>query len=277
MDNFVVVKGKKIHVYTYGEGPVTVVFLSGSGVPFPQLEYISFQKELASAYPVIGIEKFGYGQSDLADGERSVDTVVNEYRETLRAIGIMKPVVLAAHSMGFLEALRWGQRYPSEILGIIGVDAATPECYEEFDLEKAIGGLVMLSENESLRKASSIALVEQLQEKQLILPAEKEKYLSLAYRNLANQNWIDEAKQINHTLGQIKCDNSYLQIPMLFFISNGEGTSLKKEAWLSHAKHYLSNIKCAQYKVFDYPHNVYQYVYKEMVQTTKDFMDEFIG
>lgn len=36
MDKFIFAEKEKIHVYSYGEGPVTIVFLSGSGVLFPQ-------------------------------------------------------------------------------------------------------------------------------------------------------------------------------------------------------------------------------------------------
>lgn len=276
MDKFIEVANKKIHIYSYGAGPATVVFLSGSGVPFPQLEYSLLQKELAGAYQVVGIEKLGYGLSDLAVDERTIDTVIHEYRCALHKYGITKPVILAAHSMGFLEALRWEQQYPAEVLGILGIDPATPECYSQFDLQKAINGLVELSENEVLRKAAAMAHVEQLLEEQSISSDEKEKYLTLAFRNFANQNWISEAKQMNNSLKIIEADNPYLQIPILFFISNGEGTSINRDAWLDFAKQFLSRIKNAHYEVFDYPHNLYKFAYKEMAQTAKEFISNYI-
>lgn len=45
MEKCVEAAGGKIHIYSYGGGPVTVVFLSGSGVPFPQIEYWDFSTE----------------------------------------------------------------------------------------------------------------------------------------------------------------------------------------------------------------------------------------
>lgn len=267
--------GGKIHIYSYGGGPVTVVFLSGSGVLFPQIEYWDFQKALAGACQIIGIEKFGYGHSDLAVNERTIDTVVDEYRSALRSFGIVKPVVLAAHSMGFLEALRWGQRYPAEVIGMIGVDPATPECYRDFDLQKAVNGLKELSVNEILRKTTAVSYVDRLVEEHFLLPDEKEDYTALAYRNLANPNWISEAVQVKDSLEQIERNTPYLQVPTLFLVSNGEGTTISKEAWHSHAKQYLLKIRQSRYEEFDYPHNLYKYVYKEMTQIAAAFLSEF--
>lgn len=277
MDQFIEGCGNKIHIYSYGEGAVPVVFLSGSGVPFPQLEYLPFQKELSGFCKVVGIEKPGYGRSDVAAGERLADPIVDEYREALHGVGITGGVVLAAHSMGFLEALRWGQRYPEEVLGILGIDPATPECYEEFDLQKATSGLIELFENESLRKNVAAASVEQMMEDGLILPGEKEEYLALAQRNFANENWISEAKHVKDTLQLIKKNQPYLQVPMLFFISNGEGTTIGKASWLGYAKQYLSKIENSRYETYDYPHNLYRFAYKEMAQKASEFVAELTG
>lgn len=99
------------------------------GSTFPSLEYKTLAKSLSETYQVIGIEKLGYGRSDLAENNRDIDSVIHEYRSVLQKLGINSPVVLVAHSMGFLEALRWGQQYPFEIAGILGIDPATPDCY----------------------------------------------------------------------------------------------------------------------------------------------------
>ena len=52
----------------------------------------------------------------------------------LSALKVPTPVVLCAHSMGFLEALRWAQKYPEEVAALVGLDPATPEVYQTFDL-----------------------------------------------------------------------------------------------------------------------------------------------
>ena len=89
--------------------------------------------------------KFGYGHSDLTGGPRDVDTVVEEYRRALAACGRPVPVVLAAHSMGFLEALHWASKYPEEVSALVGLDPAVPEVYQHMDLDAILGRLDALN------------------------------------------------------------------------------------------------------------------------------------
>lgn len=276
MGKFVEVNGYKNYVYSYGQGSNTLVLLSASGVPFPSLEYKTLAKSLAKTYQVIGIEKLGYGRSDLAENNRDINTVVHEYRSVLQKLGINSPVILVAHSMGFLEALRWGQQYPFEIAGILGIDPATPDCYREFNVEEATKKLKELSADASCRKAAASALVEQLIKEQYISDNEKKEIGALAFRNLANPNWISEAENLRNAIGLIEQDHPYLQIPMLFFISNGEGTTLKKENWIKYSLQYLDKIRVSQYELFDFPHNLYQFVYQEIAQISRAFISKHI-
>lgn len=276
MEKFVEVHGYKNFVYCYGQGSITLVLLSGSGVPFPSLEYKTLAKALAKTYQVIGIEKLGYGRSDLAENNRDIDVVVHEYRSVLQKLGISSPVVLVAHSMGFLEALRWGQQYPFEIAGILGVDPATPDCYREFDVEEATKNLKEMSADAICRKTTASALVEQFVKEQEISEKEKNEIEYLAIRNLANQNWISEAENLRNAIGLVEQNNPYLQIPMLFFLSNGEGTTLKKENWIKYALQYLDKIRVSQYKLFDLPHNLYKFSYQEIAQLSRTFISKHI-
>lgn len=276
MGKFVEVHGYKNFVYCYGQGSITLVLLSGSGVPFPSLEYKTLANALAKTYQVIGIEKLGYGRSDLTENNRDIDVVVHEYRSVLQKLGINSPIVLVAHSMGFLEALRWGQQYPFEIAGILGVDPATPDCYREFDVEGATKKLKEMSADVVCRKTTASALVEQFLKEQKISEKEKNEIEDLAFRNLANQNWISEAENLRNAIGLVEQNNPYLQIPMLFFLSNGEGTTLKKESWIKYALQYLDKIRGSQYELFDFPHNLYKFVYQEIAQLSRNFISKHI-
>lgn len=72
----------------------------------------------------------------MIDHPREIDTIIDEYRYVIKELNIDPPIVLIAHSMGFLEAIRWSQRFLHEIAGIIGLDAATPNSYLDFNVEK---------------------------------------------------------------------------------------------------------------------------------------------
>lgn len=108
MDQFVEVNSKKNYIYSYGTGVLTIVLLSGSGVTFPSLEYMSLVKSLAETYHVVGIEKLGYGYSDKAEDNRDIDIIINNYRCILHKLEIKTPIILAAHSMGFFRSITMG-------------------------------------------------------------------------------------------------------------------------------------------------------------------------
>ena len=101
-EKMIAVDGRRLQVSGTGSGPVTLLILSGSNILFPSLEYASLANALSPWYSVLIPSKFGYGHSDLTEAPRDVDTVVEEYRRALAACGRPVPVVLAAHSMGFL-------------------------------------------------------------------------------------------------------------------------------------------------------------------------------
>lgn len=133
-DEYVKLEKGTVQVTRTGYGPTPLVLLSGFSTLFPGLEYGALGTELAKKFPVLIPSKFGYGYSDLTDAPRDADAIVEEYRAVLSALKVPTPVVLCAHSMGFLEALRWAQKYPEEVAALVGLDPATPEVYQTFDL-----------------------------------------------------------------------------------------------------------------------------------------------
>ena len=124
-DEYVKLEKGTVQVTRTGYGPTPLVLLSGFSTLFPGLEYGALGTELAKKFPVLIPSKFGYGYSDLTDAPRDVDAIVEEYRAVLSALKVPTPVVLCAHSMGFLEALRWAQKYPEEVAALVGLDPAT--------------------------------------------------------------------------------------------------------------------------------------------------------
>lgn len=135
----------------------------------------------------------------------------------------------------------------------------------------------MLSEDKSLKKTFGDELVNQLTKNQHISQEKESELRLLAYRNIANQNWISEAENLRNTIELIKQDNPYIQVPMFFFLSNGEGTTIKKDVWVTHALEYLNNISITQYELYDYPHNLYLFVYQDMAEKAVNFISKYIS
>ena len=258
MNRDVTVRGRRMHTCLLGSGDITIVLLSGSCVPLPQLEYRPLIKALAKDQFVVLLEKFGYGGSDSTPQPRDLQHVVAEYREALAALDVPLPVVLAAHSMGFLEALYWTQHYPGEVSALVGIDPATPDSYRDFDTEKAAKQITSLSQKPLLRKIAADRYCRQLF-RQLEIPPERRSDLhAKALRNFAGPVWAAESEALADNLAAIAAAPLPRSIPTLFFLSNGKGTSMSSALWRQHGLDFLGNMVYGEYILLDLPHNLHQ-------------------
>ncbi|MBO4877407.1 MAG: alpha/beta hydrolase [Ruminococcus sp.] len=128
LGQLVEVDGHNMSIYTEGEGDHTIVFMSGWGTPSPILDFKVLYSRLSDDNRIVVVEKFGYGFSDMVDGERDMDTILRQDREALEKAGINGPFVLCAHSFSGYEATLWAQKYPDEVEAIVGLDMCTPNC-----------------------------------------------------------------------------------------------------------------------------------------------------
>ena len=258
MNRDVTVRCRRMHACLLGSGDITIVLLSGSCVPLPQLEYRPLIKALAKDQFVVLLEKFGYGGSYSTPQPRDLQHVVAEYREALAALDVPLPVVLAAHSMGFLEALYWTQHYPGEVSALVGIDPATPDSYRDFYTEKAAKQITSLSQKPLLRKIAADRYCRQLF-RQLEIPPERRSDLhAKALRNFAGPVWAAESEALADNLAAIAAAPLPRSIPTLFFLSNGKGTSMSSALWRQHGLDFLGNMVYGEYILLDLPHNLHQ-------------------
>lgn len=124
------VAGSKMHLYTEGEGDTTIVFASGWGTVNPYADFSPLYEGLKSHAKIAVYDRFGYGYSDMTDRKRDIDTITNEIHELLLVSGQKPPYVFAAHSLGSLEAIRYAQRFPEEVKGILLTEGGSPEYYK---------------------------------------------------------------------------------------------------------------------------------------------------
>lgn len=123
------VQGHRMHLYSGGAGKATVVLLPGWGTVNPYVDFYPLYEKLAPHTAFAVVDRLGYGYSDVTDRERDIDNIVGELRELLTVSGTKPPYVLAAHSLGALEAVRYAQRYPEEVAGLVMLDGGSPEYY----------------------------------------------------------------------------------------------------------------------------------------------------
>ena len=263
------VDGYNMCIYSEGKGEHTLVFLSGSAIASPILEYKPIYSLLSADYNIVVIEKFGYGFSDIIDGERLFETMLRQDREALLKAGIEGPYILCPHSMSGIEAILWAQTYPEEIEAIIGMDMALPATYSEEDFiwlkNVQIFMLSVGREMGFLRLFfNDLSFSDTLSQK------EKEIYRAIACEKYVNKNVRNEGK---HILEAISLINSKPKpdIPMLMFISNGTGVG--GESWIMAQKEYASDLSYAKTVHFDCGHSIYLYEKDQMNQDIREFIE----
>ncbi|ASA22447.1 alpha/beta hydrolase [Paenibacillus donghaensis] len=134
------VNGKNMHLYTGGQGDVTVVLASGWGTANPYIDFYPLYDKLAPHVKFAVYDRFGYGYSDTTDKKRDVDTISSEIHQLLQESGQKPPYVLVSHSLGSLETIRFAQKYPDEVQAMVMLDSGSPEFYYDGVDVPASGG-----------------------------------------------------------------------------------------------------------------------------------------
>ena len=138
MGKTVLVNGHKINVYVEGDGPETIVVLSGAGIASPILDFKNLTDSLSKKYKVVIVERAGYGYSEDSNQSRDVMEVLSETRQALSQANVTGPFIILSHSMASLESLAWQEKYPDEVKALVGLDWALPASYEDLKDNQAL-------------------------------------------------------------------------------------------------------------------------------------------
>jgi pimeloyl-ACP methyl ester carboxylesterase len=103
----------------------TVILESGLGVP--ALGWALVQPDLAKLTRVCSYDRAGYGWSDPSPNPRTADDIVRELHTALQNAQVPPPYILVGHSFGGLLVRVYAARYPSEVVGVVLVDASHEE------------------------------------------------------------------------------------------------------------------------------------------------------
>lgn len=144
------VEGKTMKAHVKGSGDKTIVMLSGWGTDSPIDDFFPLYDKLSKDYKVVVLEYFGYFGSDISSDERTNATMVQEIRTALYKLNINPPYILMPHSMSGLYSLYYANNYPSEVLGIIGIDMSLPQKQLERWTEETFGETKISQESSNL-------------------------------------------------------------------------------------------------------------------------------
>ena len=200
MGQQVLVDGHQINVYVEGDGPETIVVLSGAGIASPILDFKEVSESLSKRYKVVIVERVGYGYSDDSNYSRDVMEVLSETRQALSQANVKGPFIISSHSTASLESLAWQKKYPDEVKALIGLDWVLPSSYED------------LKENQTLFTvaywSSKIGLLRYFPESFYIknptlTENELEQYKLLAYKQLIPQAILHESRLVKENAKKV--------------------------------------------------------------------------
>ena len=269
MGQQVLVNGHQINIYVEGDGPETIVVLSGAGIASPILDFKNVSESLSKRYKVVIVERAGYGYSDDSNHSRDVMEVLSETRQALSQANITGPFVILSHSMASLESLAWQEKYPDEVKALIGLDWALPSSYENLKDNQALLTVAYWS--------SKIGLLRYFPESfyiknQTLTENERKQYKLLAYKQLMSQAMLHESQTVKENAKKVPSSINP-KIPTLLLVSNGQGTSFSQSEWQRYAERFASDQSNVQVVYMDAPHDLYHYQSDAIVSRIKEFLE----
>ena len=268
MGKQVLVNGHQMNVYVKGDGPETIVVLSGAGIASPILDFQEVSESLSKRYKVVIVERAGYGYSDDSNHSRDVMEVLSETRQALSQADVTGSFIILSHSMASLESLAWQEKYPDEVKALVGLDWALPASYEDLKDNQALLTVAYWS--------SKIGLLRYFPESFYIknptlTETEGQQYKLLAYKQLMSQAMLHESRLVKENAKKVPSSINP-KIPTLLLVSNGQGTSFSQSEWQHFAEEFASDQSNVQVVYMDAPHDLYHYQSNEIVSQIEDFL-----
>ena len=265
----VLVNGHQMNVYVQGEGPETIVVISGAGIASPILDFKEVSESLSKQYKLVIVERAGYGYSDDSNHSRDVMEVLSETRQALSQANITGPFIILSHSMASLESLAWQEKYPDEVKALIGLDWALPSSYEDLKQNQALLTVAYWS--------SKIGLLRYFPESfyiknQTLTENERKQYKLLAYKQLMSQAMLHESQTVKENAKKVPSSINP-KIPTLLLVSNGQGTSFSQSEWHHFAEKFASEQSNVKVIYMDAPHDLYHYQSDAIVSRIKEFLE----
>lgn len=272
LGQIVEVDGHNMSIYIEGTGDATLVFMSGGGTCSPVLDFKSLYALLSDKYKIVVVEKFGYGFSDVVDKSRDIDSILEDTRAALKAVGLSAPYVLCPHSMSGLEALYWAQKYPDEVSAIVGLDMAVPAYYDSMDINIPLVRTASWAANIGITRFIPGISDSDAVKYGTLSDMEKEIYKAVFYSRTATVTMINETVWVKENAKKVN-NMGVSQLPMLLFISDGSGgTGFDKDTWRKIPIEYIEQVYDGKYIELDCPHYVHDYEYKTISENVVEFL-----
>ena len=263
---FLKIDGHNMNVLVKGEGPHTLVFLSGLGTTSPVLDFKVLYSKLEDEFRIVVPEKFGYGFSDIVNTPRSFAENVELYRRCLSNLGMEGPYILCAHSIAGLEAMLWAQKYPNEVEAIVGLDT-TPADFAQEPIEEAPGVRRIM-----LVKALNLCGLSRFGKPKCLphLTGEEKRIIGeLSVRNTLNCDVVSEFKDIPN-IGATVNSTPHPAQPCIHFIAQRDSVLSWAEKWRRLHQEYADASVDGKLIQLNCGHYVHNFEYKKIAEEIRE-------
>src|SRR5215472_6938469 len=124
------VDGYQMHLYCTGTGEPTILLEAGQGGDWTT--WGTVQPGLEKITRTCSYDRAGLGWSDSRPGARDSKAIAEQLHQLIEAAGLRGPLLMVARSAGGLHARAFLERYPQNVVGLVLIDASTPEQVERF-------------------------------------------------------------------------------------------------------------------------------------------------
>jgi len=124
VDELVPVHGAQLHVRCDGSGPTTVVLIAGFNTGSDI--WAAIEPTVAETTRVCSYDRFGNGASDAPTATQTFATQAADLQALLQSAGEPGPYVVVGHSFGGPEAVTFASMFPTEVRGLLLLDASPP-------------------------------------------------------------------------------------------------------------------------------------------------------
>ena len=154
---------------------------------------------------------------------------------------------------------------------------AVPEAYENFKINNFMLYIASFASNTGITRFFPSLVNDSASIKYgTLTQEEKDLYRAIFYRRTLTKSMLNEVKQIKGNAKKVK-ENAVPNVPMLFFISNSNGTGWDKDKWTSFQTSYIETLDSGKYIELDCEHYIHNIEYKKIAEESTKFIKELIN
>jgi pimeloyl-ACP methyl ester carboxylesterase len=117
--------GYRLHLFCQGEGKPTVILESGLSATVAM--WTRIQTKLAKTTQVCAYDRAGIGWSEPSSNAPDANYIVHQLQTLLHKANLPGPFIIVGHSMGGLFARAFTGTFPTQVAGLVLVDAVHPD------------------------------------------------------------------------------------------------------------------------------------------------------